>query len=151
MTPAKLPMPLNLLQAATASEVSSLKLLFPLLAQAIGSNTPVIDFSNFIQNVKEFETKYTYWYELNQHLKSINNFNNQLLPKLKRGETIQLDLTETEINFFQELMRFLTPNRLIEIKRNGPAKFSGIGTFYGCSIVPLESLSGILSDDNCKY
>lgn len=46
--PAKLPMPLNLLQAAKANEVSSLKLIFPVLAQAIGAKTPNIDWINVL-------------------------------------------------------------------------------------------------------
>jgi hypothetical protein len=151
MTPSKLPMPLNLLQAATANEISSLKLLFPVLAQALSSMTPEIDFSNFTQAVKELETKYTYWDELNQHLEKINIYHNQLIPALKRGQTIQIDLTETDINFFVELMKFLTPKRLLEFKRNGDTKLTTTGTFYGCSILPLEKLKGIWTDVNCKH
>jgi TIR domain len=58
--PAKLPMPLNLLQAAKANEVSSLKLIFPVLAEAIGAKTPNIDFSDFVAKVDEFEVRYTF-------------------------------------------------------------------------------------------
>ena len=62
MIPSKLPTPLNLLQAATANEVSSLKLIFPVLSQALGSQTPNIEFSNFVVKVKYFELKYTFLY-----------------------------------------------------------------------------------------
>jgi hypothetical protein len=151
MTPSKLPMPLNLLQAATANEISSLKLLFPVLAQALGSKTPDIDFSTFTQTVNELEAKYTYWDELNLHLEKINNYHNQILSALKNRQTIQIDLTETDINFFIELMKFMTPKRLLDFKRNGDTEFTTTGTFYGCSIIPLENLSRIWTDENCKY
>ena len=59
--PATLPIPLNLLQAAKANEVSSLKLIFPVLAQAIGAKTPNIDFDDFVAKVAKFEIRYTFW------------------------------------------------------------------------------------------
>jgi len=151
MTPTKLPIPLNLLQAANANEISSLKLLFPVIAQALGSKTPEIDFSVFTQTVKELETKYTYWDELNQHLEKVNNYHNQFIAALKRSQIIQIDLTETDINFFVELMKFFTPNRILEFNRNGDIKFGTAGTSYSCSIIPLENLSRIWTDVNCKF
>ncbi len=56
MTPAKLPAPLGSLQAATATEESQLKLIFPVLAGAIGCSLPEVDFSDFIAAVTEFES-----------------------------------------------------------------------------------------------
>lgn len=58
MEPVKLPIPLNLLQAAKMSEIPSLKSILPILANAIGSKIPNIDLSNFVEDVKEFERKY---------------------------------------------------------------------------------------------
>jgi len=58
MEPADLPFPLKLLQAATATEESSLKQVFPILARAIGANTPDADLSIFISKVKNFELGY---------------------------------------------------------------------------------------------
>lgn len=51
MEPSKLPIPLNLLQAIRLSEVSGLKLLLPLIANAIGSAEPKVDFSDFVNKV----------------------------------------------------------------------------------------------------
>ena len=56
MVPSKLPAPLGSLQAATATEESQLKLIFPVLAEAVGCKLPEIDFSPFISVVKEFES-----------------------------------------------------------------------------------------------
>lgn len=151
MKPSLLPMPLNLLQAANANEISSLKLLFPVLAQALGSKAPNVDFSTFVDSVKEFELKYTYWDELNSHLGKLNNYNSQIIPALKNKQNIKIDLTETDINFFQDLMKFFTPKRLLDLKRDGDTKFTTTGTFYSCTISILENLNSIWGDENCKY
>src|SRR5947209_10183307 len=45
MVPSKLPAPLGSLQAATATEESQLKLIFPVLAQSVGCTLPHIDFT----------------------------------------------------------------------------------------------------------
>jgi hypothetical protein len=151
MKPSLLPMPLNLLQAANANEISSLKLLFPVLAHALGSKAPNVDFSTFVDSVKEFELKYTYWDELNSHLEKLNNYNNQIISALKNKQNIKIDLTETDINFFQDLMKFFTPKRLLDLKRDGDTKFTTTGTFYSCTISILENLNSIWGDENCKY
>jgi hypothetical protein len=151
MKPSLLPMPLNLLQAANANEISSLKLLFPVLAQALGSKAPNVDFSTFVNSVKEFELKYTYWDELNSHLEKLNNYNNHIIPALKNKQNIKIDLTETDINFFQDLMEFFTPKRLLDLKRDGDTKFTTTGTFYSCTISILENLNSVWGDENCKY
>lgn len=69
MEPSLLPIPLNMLQAARISEISSLKLIFPVLAESIGSKTPNIDLTNFISSTKEFEDKYTFWNKCNLYLR----------------------------------------------------------------------------------
>jgi hypothetical protein len=55
MTPDKLPSPLDSLQSAVASEEAELKLIFPVLAKAIGCDLPTIDFAPFISTVEKFE------------------------------------------------------------------------------------------------
>src|SRR2546423_6719311 len=51
ISPSDLPAPLNLLQAAKATDVSDLKLILPVLANAIGAKTPNVDFTDFIQKI----------------------------------------------------------------------------------------------------
>lgn len=55
MTPTKLPYPMRALQATTATDAAQLKLIFPVLAKAIGCELPEIDFSDFISAVTQFE------------------------------------------------------------------------------------------------
>jgi len=57
MVPTSLPLPLNTLQAATATEQNELEIIFPVLAEAVGSSVPKADFSEFIQAVKNFEAE----------------------------------------------------------------------------------------------
>lgn len=56
MVPAKLPAPLSSLQAATATDEAQLKLIFPVLAEAVGCTLPEIDYLPFIAVVKEYES-----------------------------------------------------------------------------------------------
>lgn len=68
MEMSRLPIPLNLLQAVKMSEISSLKLIFPVLATAIGATCPKIIFNDFVNRVKQLEEKYTYWNKINEGL-----------------------------------------------------------------------------------
>jgi hypothetical protein len=56
MVPGKLPLPMSALQSATASEEAELRLIFPVLAEAVGCTLPEVDFSGFIQTVMRFES-----------------------------------------------------------------------------------------------
>jgi hypothetical protein len=100
MKPSALPVPLNLLQAASASEISSLKLIFPVLARAIGSQVPKVDFSEFVEKVKEFENNYTFWNEVNKYFNDLNSWNSQVINYLKEHQVIPCQLKETEINLW---------------------------------------------------
>jgi len=151
MIPTRLPMPLNLLQAATANEISSLKLLFPVLAQALGSQIPTIDFSVFIQDVKKFEEKYTFWSILNYHLNLLNKFCDKIIPSLKQKQIVQLRLSETQINFLSGSMRFFSQHNLIELKRIPSFAVGNNGAVYVCKIIPLNELDAIWGNPNCIF
>jgi TIR domain len=79
MTPSNLPIPLNMLEAATANEISSLKLIFPVLARAIGSSVPNIDFTDFVEKVKDFEDRYTFWTKCNEYFRRLNSLRPELM------------------------------------------------------------------------
>ena len=149
--PSKLPMPLNLLQAAKANEIPSLKLIFPVLAQAIGAKTPNVDFSDFVEKVKEFESRYTFWDACNAAFEQINNFNNSIISALKNGSAIEMDLTETEINFLLAPMRFLTANNILGLTRSGGVTIGGRGMTHGCSLTPLPELPKVVQDMHFKF
>jgi hypothetical protein len=149
--PAKLPMPLDLLQAAKANEVSSLKLIFPVLAQAIGAKTPNIDFSDFVAKVAEFEVRYTFWDACNSAFSQINNFNGSIISALKSGNAIAVELTETEINFLLGPMEFLTKNNILNLVRSGGVTVGPRGMTHGCSLTPLGDLSRVVRDPHFNF
>ncbi len=105
--PSNLPLPLNLLQAAKANEISSLNMLLPVLAQAIGSKDPTYDFTDFVKKVKDFEAQYTFWAQCNKIFHDIHQFNNQIIPALKSNKNINISLTDFDIRFFESFSPFL--------------------------------------------
>ena len=150
--PSKLPMPLNLLQAAKASEISSLKLVFPVLAQAIGANTPNTDFSDFIARVTEFEARYTFWDSCNSSFKIIDEFNAAIIPALKAGSPVALELTETEIAFLAGPMAFLQKTNILALARSGGVKIGGPkGVVHRCSLMPLSDFAKTVADGHFKF
>lgn len=150
--PSQLPIPLNLLQAAKISEISSLKLIFPVLAQAIGSKTPNIDFSDFVASVKNFENKYTFWDECNDYFSKLNKFNPHIIDALRQGISIKLDLTEFDSRTFKSWMdEFFTKNEILSIRRIGNVNITMQGTFYDYELTPLPKLKNILNDINFKF
>lgn len=148
MEPSKLPMPLNLLQAAKANEISSLKLIFPVLANAINAKVPNVDFSEFIEIVTEFEVRYTFWDECNQSFNEINNFNNGIIPELKKGNNIELKLTETQINLIQKPIEFLRKNNILSLDRTGSVLIGSGGMMHGCILKSLSDFSKVIVDKN---
>jgi TIR domain len=149
--PAKLPMPLNLLQAAKANEVSSLKLIFPVLAEAIGAKTPNIDFSDFVAKVDEFEVRYTFWDACNAAFIQINSFNDSIISVLKSGNSFAIALTETEINYLLGLMEFLNKNNILALVRSGGVNVGPGGMTHHCSITPLAEFSRVVRDPHFKF
>jgi hypothetical protein len=150
--PSKLPMPLNLLQAAKANEISSLKLIFPVLAQAIGAKTPNADFSNFVARVGEFEARYTFWDSCNSSFKVLNEFNAAIIPALKAGSPVALELTETEIAFLSSSMAFLQEKKILALTRSGGISIGGMkGVVHGCSLLPLPEFLNTAADSHFKF
>lgn len=153
MKPSALPIPLNLLQAATISEISSLKLIFPVLAQSIGAKTPDTNFSDFVDEVKEFERNYTFWDECNEYFGEIHKYNPRIIQALKDGKPIQLYLTETEWNLFDSWMQsFFTKQNLMTLSKNGNAAVLEKGICYECLIVPnVNEIVKVIADSHFNY
>ncbi len=148
--PSNLPLPLNLLQAAKANEISNLNMLLPVLAQAIGSKNPSYDFTEFVKKVKDFEAQYTFWGQCNKIFQDINQFNNQIVPALKLNKNISISLTDFDIKFFESFSPFLKTHNLIDFKKIGGVQMTPTGTFYGCEINVLPDLQKIMNDTNFK-
>jgi hypothetical protein len=148
--PSQLPMPLNLLQAAKAAEIGSLKLVFPVLANALGAKCPSVDFSSFTDLVKEFETKYTFWDACNHAFIQLKQFKDTIIPILKQGQSVALTLTETDFNYLAGIVSFLANQNILALSKTGGMHMTGTGTFYNCALSPLPRLEAILTDKNFK-
>jgi hypothetical protein len=61
MTRDALPIPYSLRQAANATTATPLEQIFVRLAGTLGSDMPDVDFSEFIECTRRFETRYTFW------------------------------------------------------------------------------------------
>ena len=147
--PATLPIPLNLLQAAKANEVSSLKLIFPVLAQAIGAKTPNIDFDDFVAKVAKFEIRYTFWDACNSAFAKVNSYDDSIIPALKSGSVVNCELTETEIMHLTKPMEFLAKKNILKFVRGGFVTIGveGQGMTHSCSFKPLSEFSMVVSND----
>ena len=150
MEPSKLPLPLNLLQAASANQVSSLNLIFTVLAQAIGSHTPKADFTAFVAKVTDFEHRYPYWDACNSGFAKLHAVRADLIPALRSGKRIELDLTETQIGKFDDFMPVLVQHDILRFQRGGGVKMTTSGTYYPCSLIPLSKLAATLNDPNFR-
>lgn len=151
LDPTKLPMPLNLLQAAKAGEVSSLKLIFPVLAQAIGSKTPNTDFSDFVALVREFEERYTFWDDCNTAFKIVNDFNNSILPALKAGNPVLLKLSEIQFHILGNSLGFLKERNILDLRKSGAIEIGPEGMLNECTLSALPDFLKVISDKNFKF
>lgn len=142
--PSKLPMPLNLLQAARANESSSLKLIFPVLAQAIGAKTPNVDFTDFVNKVKDFEGRYTFWDACNEAFQKIHACNALIITRLTAGEVINVRLTETEISSLLAATEFLSKNEILSFSKSGGVMIDAHGMTLSRTFAPLPKFSTIV-------
>lgn len=151
MKPSNLPMPLNLLQAIEISSISNLKLLFPVIAQAIGSAIPNVDFTDFIAQAKELEKQYSFWNDCNEAFDELNSINPEIIQKLKNGQNINTNLRETQISRLEEVNNFFLSNNILKLERTGGSVISPNGMFHGFRVTILTGFNQIISDVNFKY
>lgn len=138
MFPEALPLPLNLLQSARATEPSALRLVFPLIAQAIGRPLPRIDLDSFVAAVQDFEDRYLFWDKCNECLGSILRLNPRILLELSNGKAINLRLTESQMAAFQRFIPLLREEGVLDFQRTQGVLVNADGVYHGCRFTPLE-------------
>lgn len=144
--PSQLPMPLNLLQAAKANEISSLKLIFPVLAQAIGAKTPAVDFSDFVNKVLDFEQRYTFWDACNEAFQIIHACDASIITRLTAGESISVRLTEPEISSLFAATEFLSNNEILSFTKSRGVVIDAHGTTLSRTFAPLPKFSTVVAN-----
>lgn len=153
MKPELLPIPLNMLQAINLNEISGLKLLVPVLANAINAKSPKIDFEDFIKYVKEFEKNYTIVNSFLEMFKIINGPTEALLNSLSGGGTIGLELGFIDNDIIKKL-KVLEESKLngfINIKIDRPGiSFKREGAINGGDVL-LEIYDSNILIENKRY
>jgi hypothetical protein len=128
-----------------------LKLILPVIAQAINSATPTIDFTDFIDEVKGFESRYTFWNECNTAFREINSLNDQIVPGLQEGKTILIQLTETDTTRINQFTSFLEKHNILRFERDGSvALVLEQGISYNCKFIPMPELQKTFHNPNFK-
>lgn len=150
MEPSKLPIPLNLLQAVRISELSSLKLIFPVLAEAIGAKIPNVSFDEFIGEMKILEEKYTFWNEVNNCLSEFHKNYEQLFNESKKGN-IKTKLEESEINELNEILKPLDQMDFISVERTGGASMYTDRLVYNVEIRTTEEYHKLFTNKECIF
>lgn len=151
MKPSRLPVPLNLLQAVNATEIGSLKLVFPVLASALGSNAPSVDFTKFIQNVTDFEQRYTFWDSCNEAFNAIQRIDSGIVGNLKSGQPVIIDLTDLQINSLTQFMDFLRVKYILDFQRVGNTKVTTMGIYYDCTLNQMANFNTVTADKNFRH
>lgn len=117
ISPSDLPIPLNMLQAARATDVSGLKLVFPVLASAIGARTPEADFTDFIELVSQFEIDYTFWPKFNEKFDSIHGLSSEITNALKSGKIAQVHLSSDIVDNLVPKLEWLEHQRILRFRK----------------------------------
>lgn len=151
ISPSGLPVPLNMLQAAKLTDISGLKLVFPVLAAALGAKTPNVDFTQFVQKIGAFEARYTFWNKCNEAFLELDQIDTRIIPALKAGQSVVLDLTDIQQNQLKAAVSFLTGADVINFQRIGNTKFTPMGTFYDFRLSVGPKFTQIASDSNWKW
>lgn len=151
MKPSSLPVPLNLLQAAHATEIGGLKLVFPVLASALGSNAPSVDFTDFIQKVTDFEQRYTFWNQVNKAFDTIQSINSEIVGDLKSGKPVTIYLTDLQINFLMPFMHFLQVEHILDFQRVGNTNVTTTGIYYDCTLNQLANFNNVTAHKNFRH
>lgn len=150
MEPSSLPVPLNLLQAAKISEMSNLKLIFPVLASAIGAKCPNVMFDDFIDKMKELERKYSFWNENNSSLNKFYCKYPQIFEFIKNGNT-SVKLRDTEIKELEEILKPFIDRNYVSLLRTGNLEITGKGMRCSVDITSSQKYKDLFLDKACKF
>lgn len=150
MTPSELPIPLNLLQAANISDISSLKLIFPVLANSIEAKCPNILFDDFIENMKMLEKKYSFWDDINKELIEFNKKYIELFQVLP-NMNIRTSLSEMQIMELEKILAILIQQGYIKLKKTGNYSFTTAGYLVEIELSSSNQYKNLFADKSCVF
>lgn len=148
LQPAGLPVPLNMLNGAVASDAASVGLVLSVIAKALGSSVPRPDLTAYLSRVLTFEQQYTFWGKCNSALKLINSFHEDMLHHLKSGKAVTVPIDQRVVEQFEAYADFLRDNKIVDY-RGRKCIIMGPYPKIECVIAPLSNLLTILSAPEC--
>lgn len=144
--PARLPLPLNLLQGANLNEISGLRRVFASLSLVSRSNVPMTDFTYFIGTIKEFEERYTFWNYVHKDFNFLRQFlQGDFGTLLTKGE-LNIGLTESSINLVHQSSHFLISRGIIAMDHTGGVSTTERGMFHGYTISLTDLGKNVVKD-----
>lgn len=154
-----LPVPLNMLQAANAVDPLDLERIFAVFAEAIGAAKPNIDFTEFIERVRTFEEKYTFWDMYNAAFSQLDSLSSEFIPALKSiqkgsGGAIEVDLSHIQAELLRPYLNFLSEKNILAASPSGSVKIGnagGPGILTGYNFQPLDEFEPVYSDTRFKF
>lgn len=150
MEPSLLPVPLNLLQAAKISEISNLKLIFPVLASSIGAKCPNVALDDFINKMKELERKYSFWKEVNSSLAQLYSNYPQIFELIKT-DNILVKLRDTEIKELEEILKPFIERNYVSLLRTGDWELASQGMRYSIAITSYQKYKDLFLNKDCEF
>jgi hypothetical protein len=156
----QLPVPLNMLQAANATDSLDLDRVFRVLAEAIGARNPTVDFTEFVGAVRAFEERYIFWNSFNSAFAYLRQANPADFPSvmelLGRGERARFILNQTDVPALMPYMNFLQSQNVLQADTTQGMSMSVGGPGIAVPqttwvLTPLERFSSIYEDDNFAF
>lgn len=148
LTPSSLPVPLNLLNGAIATDHDSVASIFPVLATALGSTVPNTDLAMFLSRMERFELHYMFWDDCLRAFRLINSFHKDMLQNLRAGRTVSIPLNEKQVAQIENLQHFLRENELVDYQGR-QSIILGPTPRFDCTFRPLGELRDVLSAPEC--
>ena len=120
--------------------------LYGFRANIIGSSIPNYDFTDFVDKVKTFEKKYTFWDECNHCFSLVKKYSGTDYPSLLSGNAITFYIPDIEKEKFHKIIPFLSEKNILDCRPVG-TRISGNGNATKFCLSPLGNFSMIVNDE----
>ncbi len=150
LVPSALPVPLNLLQSARATDQADLKRIFDVLAKALGGTTPTVDFSKFIADVAAFEKQYTFWKACNAAFDVLQRALPGLVAALIGGQDVEIELNDKQIAIIEPHANFLGTHSILTFNPRTAVSVGPTGNIYRSEFFRGTKFSATVSDTSFK-
>lgn len=150
MTPASLPVPMNMLHGALATDPTDLRQVFNVLATSLGATTPIVDVAPFISEVKNFELKYLYWDEVNRSFQRLHDHHNGLVAALTTNAGVRTQLVDAQITGIESACAFLAQNDVLSAQFRLASAYGPSGPSFLCEFARGKNFAATLGDRNFR-